>query len=119
MQLLKVLDPKILNRKHFKLNPIKEVRLMAQAIMKNVNDINAFHLEVIVPRFIHYQIGSKSYFEILATIFTRDIDKMDFKTKARMMYWFALTDIDQSYIFKSVLKICQSYSEAFLNLDLN
>lgn len=32
---------------------------------------------------------------------------------------FALADIDQTYIFKTVLKICESYSEAFLQRDLD
>lgn len=50
---------------------------------------------------------------MLAIEFVKHIDKFNFKNKSRLLYWFALADIDSSYILKTAHKICSSYSEAF------
>eukprot|EP00347_Sterkiella_histriomuscorum_P000591 403375259 len=116
-KLLQVLDPSILYRNEFKLDVIKEVRVLAKEIIKNINQINYKHLLTFIPRFLHYQIGTKAYYEILAIQFVKDIDKYNFKQKSKLLYMFALVDIDQSYIFKTLVKLCQSYSEAFIQRD--
>ena len=69
---------------------------------------------MIVPRFLYYQIGTKAYYEMLAIEFVKHIDKMSFKTKSRLLYWFAIADIDPTYILKTAHKLCASYVEAFL-----
>lgn len=50
---------------------------------------------------------------MLAIEFVKHIDKFNFKNKSRLLYWFAMADIDSSYILKTAHKICSSYSEAF------
>lgn len=111
---MQVLDPSILYRKEFKLDLTKEVRLLAKSVIKNINQINFKHLLTFVPRFLNYQIGTKAYYEILAIQFAKDIDKYNFKQKSKLLYMFAVADIDQSYIFKTLVKLCASYSEAFI-----
>lgn len=112
-----MLDTKTLNRgKDFNLEVSREVRLIAKAIMMKLNQLYAeTHLQMIVPRFLQYQIGTKAYYEMLAIEFVKNIDKFSYKNKARLMYWFALADIDSSYILKSAHKLCSSYSEAFIH----
>ena len=51
---------------------------------------------------------------MLAIEFVKHIDKFSFKNKSLLLYWFALADIDPSYIIKTAHKLCASYSEAFL-----
>ncbi len=51
---------------------------------------------------------------MLAIEFVKHIDKFNFKNKTRLLYYFALADIDSSYILKTAHKLCSSYSEAFL-----
>ena len=51
---------------------------------------------------------------MLAIEFVKHIDDFTFKNKTRLLYWFALADIDPSYIYKTSHKVCSSYSEAFL-----
>jgi len=51
---------------------------------------------------------------MLAIKFNRDSNEFSFKDKMKMIYWFALADIDQTYIYKTVHKMCSSYSEAFM-----
>lgn len=69
----------------------------------------------IVPSFLHYQIGTKAYYEMLAIEFVKHIDEFSFKEKCNLLYNFALADIDETYILKTSHKICSSYSEAFLH----
>jgi hypothetical protein len=110
-----MLDIKILNRNDFKLDLTKEVRLIAKSIIKKINQIKAEpHLQMIIPRFLYYQIGTKAYYEMMAIEFVKHLDEFSFKNKARLLQWFALADIDPSYILKSTHKICSAYSEAFL-----
>jgi hypothetical protein len=52
---------------------------------------------------------------MLAIEFVKHIESFNFKNKARLLYWFALADIDSSYILKTAHKVCASYSEAFLH----
>jgi hypothetical protein len=52
---------------------------------------------------------------MFAIEFVKSIEKFSFKNKAKLLYQFALADIDPSYILKTAHKICSSYSEAFLN----
>jgi hypothetical protein len=95
------------------LNP--EVRLLAKAMMKNLNQLDAaHHLPTLVPRLLYYQIGTKGYYEMLAIEFAKHLDRIKLKDKARLFYWFALADIDSSYILKSAHKVCASFAEAFL-----
>lgn len=111
-----MLDMKTLNRSEFNLDLSKEVRLIAKSMMKKLNQLHAeTHLQMIVPRFLQYQIGTKAYYEMLAIEFVKHIDKFSYKNKARLLYWFALADIDSSYILKSAHKLCSSYSEAFMH----
>jgi hypothetical protein len=70
-----------------------------------------------VPRMLHYQIGIKAYYEMLAIEFVKHIDDFTFKNKARLLYWFALADIDSNYILKTSHKFCSAYSEAFMHRD--
>jgi hypothetical protein len=93
-----------------------EVRLIAKSLIKKLNNIKAEqHLMMIVPRLMYYQIGTKAYYEMLAIEFVKHVDKFSLKNKSRLLYWFALADIDSSYIFKTAHKLCASYSEAFLH----
>jgi len=47
-----MLDPKIMNRKEFKLDLNLEVRLIAKSLIKKINNIKAEqHLPIIIPRF--------------------------------------------------------------------
>ena len=109
-----MLDPKIMNRKEFKLDLNLEVRLIAKSMIKKINQLKADqHLPIIVPKFLNHQLGIKGYYEMLAIEFVKHIDKFNFKNKSRLLYWFALADIDSSYILKTAHKICSSYSEAF------
>ncbi len=72
------------------------------------------HLPVIIPRLLSHQVGIKGYYEMFAIEFVKHVDKFSFKHKARLLYQFALADIDPSYILKTTHKLCSSYSEAFL-----
>ena len=113
-QLIEVLDYKYLNRKEFKLELTNEVRLLAKSFMKKLNQMNApIHLPKVVPKFLYYQIGQKGYYEMLAIEFVKHLDKIPLKNKARLLYWFALADIDSSYILKTCHKLCASFTEAF------
>ena len=51
---------------------------------------------------------------MLAIKFNRDLNDFSFKDKMKMVFWFALADIDQTYIYKTIHKMCASYSEAFM-----
>ena len=88
------MDAKTLNRKEFKVDFYKEVRLIAKGIMKNVNNIGKNQLSIIVPRLLQYQVGNKSYYEMLAIEFAKHHEHFSFKTQTRMLYWLALADID-------------------------
>jgi hypothetical protein len=61
----------------------------------------------------------KPYYELLAVEFVKREQKFDFKNKARVLMWFALSDIDSSYIFKTVNRICMSYVEALSSESLS
>ena len=52
---------------------------------------------------------------MFAIEFVKHIDKFSFKNKVRLLYQFAMVDIDPSYIAKTAHKISSSYSEAFIN----
>jgi len=67
----------------------------------------------VVPRLIQYQIGNRSYYEMMAIEFAKHHDKFNFKQKSRLLYWFALADIDPQFILKTSTKLCESYTEAF------
>ncbi len=54
---------------------------------------------------------------MLAIEFVKHIDDFTFKNKARLLYWFALADIDPNYILKTSHKFCSAYSEAFMHRD--
>ena len=110
-----MLDIKIMNRKDFRLDLTKEVHLIAKSIVKKINQLKPeSHLQMILPRFLYYQVGIKAYYEMFAIEFVKNIEKFNFKTKSRLLYFFALADIDPSYIIKTAHKICAAYSEAFL-----
>lgn len=94
VQLLSVTDAKILNRKDFKVNFTKEVRLIAKAIVKNINLLGKGQVPMVVPRLIQYQVGNKAYYEMLAIEFAKHHEDYSFKQKTRLLYWFALADID-------------------------
>lgn len=84
-------------------------------MMKQLSHVKAeHHLPVMVPRFLAYQVGIKAYYEMLAIEFVKHCDKFNLRDKARLMYGFALADIEPSFIIKTAHKICASYSEAFL-----
>jgi hypothetical protein len=86
---------------------------MAQSMIKKLSDIKPkSDLQYILPRFIHYQIGIKAYYELLAVTFVKHVDSIDFKNKCNIMYWLALADIDVSAISKTAEKLCSAYSEA-------
>ena len=115
MGLLSVLEPKTLYRNDLKLDLIKEVHLLAKEMMKQLSHVKAeHHLPVMVPRFLAYQVGIKAYYEMLAIEFVKHCDKFNLRDKARLMYGFALADIEPSFVIKTAHKICASYSEAFL-----
>ncbi|CDW78141.1 UNKNOWN [Stylonychia lemnae] len=117
-QLLSMFNPKYLQRKEFSLDVHDEVKVIAKAIIKNINLIvPKVHMNQIIPRFLQFQIGTKAYYEMLAIKFNRDIEEFNFKNKTQMVFWFALADIDQSYIYKTVHKLCASYSEAFIQKE--
>jgi hypothetical protein len=63
---------------------------------------------------LSHQVGIKGYYEMFAIEFVKHVDKFSFKHKARLLYQFALADIDPSYILKTTHKLCSSYCEAFL-----
>jgi len=52
---------------------------------------------------------------MLAIEFVKHIEDFSFKNKARLLYWFALADIDATYILKTAHKMCSAYTEAFLH----
>jgi hypothetical protein len=52
---------------------------------------------------------------MLAIEFVKHLDDFSFKNKTRLLYWFALADIDSNYILKTAHKICSAYSEAFIH----
>jgi hypothetical protein len=111
------LEPKTLNRSDFRIDLSKEVRLLAKEMMKRISFVRAQeHLPVMISRFLHYQIGTKAYYEMMAIEFAKHIDSFNFKTKARLLFNLALADIDPTYIVKTAHKLCAAYSEAF-NLD--
>lgn len=57
-ELINVLDPKIMNRKSINLDLMLEVRKIAKEMMKKLSQMRAkIHLPMIVPKFLHYQIG--------------------------------------------------------------
>jgi len=49
---------------------------------------------------------------MLAIEFVKKIERFTLKNKANLLYDFARADIDASYIFKTVHKLCASYAEA-------
>lgn len=51
---------------------------------------------------------------MLSIEFVKKIEDFNFKNKCRLLYWFAVADIDPSYIYKTIHKFCASYSEAFI-----
>lgn len=114
VQLLSVTDAKTLNRKEFKVDFTKEVRLIAKAIVKNINSLGRGQVPVVVPRLIQYQVGNKAYYEMLAIEFTKHHEDYSFKQKTRLLYWFALADIDPQFIMKTATKLCNAYTEAFI-----
>ena len=104
-----------MNRSDIKLDLIKEVHLLAKEVMKQLSYIKAeYHIPVLVPRFLAYQIGTKAYYEMLAIEFVKHCDKFSLREKARMLYGFAQADIDPNFVIKTAHKICSAYSEAFL-----
>jgi hypothetical protein len=50
---------------------------------------------------------------MMAIEFVKHIDKFSLKNKTRILCWFAIADIDPSYIIKTAHKLCASYVEAF------
>ncbi len=54
---------------------------------------------------------------MLAIEFVKHIEEFSFKNKTRLLYWFALADIDPSYILKTAHKMCSAYTEAFLHRE--
>ena len=54
---------------------------------------------------------------MLAIEFVKHIESFSFKNKTRLLYWFALADIDAAYILKSSHKMCSAYTEAFLHRE--
>lgn len=54
---------------------------------------------------------------MLAIEFVKNTDAYNFKNKCKLIYWFAMADIDPSYILKTVHKMCASYLEAFIHED--
>lgn len=54
---------------------------------------------------------------MIAIEFVKHIDEFSFKNKTRLLYWFALADIDPSYILKTSHKMCSAYVEAFLHRE--
>jgi hypothetical protein len=54
---------------------------------------------------------------MLSIEFVKHIDEFSFKNKTRVLYWFAMADIDSSYILKTSHKMCAAYTEAFLHRE--
>jgi hypothetical protein len=54
---------------------------------------------------------------MMAIEFVKNFDDFSFKNKTRLLYWFAMGDIDSSYILKTAHKMCNSYTEAFLHRE--
>jgi len=54
---------------------------------------------------------------MLAIEYVKHIEEFSFKNKTRLLYWFALADIDATYILKTSHKLCSAYTEAFLHRD--
>ena len=89
------------------------VHLIAKGIMKKINSINSIkHLQVIVSRFNYHQVGTKAFYEMLAIEFVKTIDKFPLRIKCRMINFFAQSNMDSSYILKTIHKLCASYAEA-------
>ena len=119
-QLLEVMTSKIMNRNDFKPDFTKEMRLIAKSMIKKVNQLKPNRdILNMVSKFYYYQIGNKIYYEILAVEFAKNIDLFNFKNKCKILYYFALADIDSSHTLKTAHKLCSSYSEALLHREKN